>query len=98
MLTFNRGDTFSFLGTASLSVNGSTQVDMSGWTVTASIELSNLITEPVEAGWVDASISKIYIRCLDTNGWSDGHAVVNVSFIRADGSKTTVKTSEFTVA
>jgi hypothetical protein len=100
MLTHIRGDTFSLAGEVTVTVNGTRQLDLSGWTAASQVRdsLDNLIAELTFA-WVDAAQSLISLTAAgSTANWPLGQIYTDIQFTSPNGDIVSTQRTSFTVA
>ena len=100
MLTHNRGDTFKLAGEVTVTINGTRQLDLTGWTGASQARnnLDELIADLTFA-WVDASLSLASVTFAgSTANWPIENLYTDVQFTAPDGDFVSTQRTAFAVA
>jgi len=100
MLTHNRGDTYKLAGEFELTVNGTRQLDLTGWTGASQVRnnLDELIAD-LTFTWIDASLSLASVTFAgSTANWPIENLYTDVQFTAPDGDFVSTQRTAFAVA
>ncbi|MHA6262481.1 hypothetical protein ACXYMO_04705 [Arenibacterium sp. CAU 1754] len=98
-MKIKRGDTFTFSGNVSATVNGVPQSDFTGWTATSQLRQKNgNLVADLSVTWLDASAGLVKVEHAgSTDNWPLGDIDMDIQFTAPGGEIVSTDTVTFEV-